>query len=80
MSGNNRRVSYDGIYSDSFSVDHIPKQIIKFIGNKNFIRSIYRIKVYNSIIYGYFCIWIINFMLKGKSILYYTIFLRRMIK
>ena len=43
----------------------------KFIGNKNIIVNIYRIKIYESIC-GYFCIGSIDFMLKGKSLLDYT--------
>ena len=43
----------------------------KFIGNKNIIVNIYRIKTYESIC-GYFCIGSIDFMLKGKSLLDYT--------
>ena len=43
----------------------------KFIGNKNIIVNIYRIKTYGSIC-GYFCIGSIDFMLKGKSLLDYT--------
>ena len=38
-------------YFDSFGVDHIPKEIKKFIGNKNFITNIYRIQAYNLIMY-----------------------------
>ena len=30
-------------YFDSFGVEHIPKEIKKFIGNKNIITNIYRI-------------------------------------
>ena len=54
-------------YFDSFGVDHIPKKIRKFIGNKNIIINIYRIQAYDSIMGGYFCIGFIDFMLKGKS-------------
>ena len=35
VTGNNRRASCDAIYFDSFGVEHIPKEIKKFIGNKN---------------------------------------------
>ena len=59
-------------YFDSFGVDHIPKEIKKFIGNKNFITNIYRVQAYDSIMCGYFCIGFIDFMLKGKSLLDYT--------
>ena len=60
------------IYFDSFGVEHIPKEIKKFIGNKNIITNIYRIQAYDSIMCGYFCIGFIDFMLKGKSLLEYT--------
>ena len=59
-------------YFDSFRVEHIPKEIKKFIGNKNIITNIYRIQIYDSIMCGYFCIGFIDFMLKGKSLLEYT--------
>ena len=60
------------IYFDSFGVEHIPKEIKKFIGNKNMITNTYRIKAYNLIMCGNFCIVFIDFMLKGKSLLDYT--------
>ena len=59
-------------YFDSFGLDHIPKEIKKFIGNKNIITNTYRVQAYNSIMCGYFCIGFIDFMLKGKSLLEYT--------
>ena len=71
MNGNKRRASYDAIYFDSFGVEHIPKEIKKFTGNKNIITNIYRIQAYNSIICRYFCIGFIEFMLKDKSLLDY---------
>ena len=54
-------------YFDSFGVKYIPKEIKKFIGNKNIITNIYRIQAYDSIMCGYVCIGFIDFMLKGKS-------------
>ena len=55
------------IYFDSFGIDHIPKEINKFIGsnNKKIKASIFRIQAYYSIMCGYFCIEFINYMLKG---------------
>ena len=50
-------------YFDSFGVDHIPKEIRKFIGNKNTTTNIYRIQAYDSIMCRYFCIGFIDFML-----------------
>ena len=60
------------VYFDSFGVEHIPKEITKFIRNKNIITNIYRIQACNSIMCGYFCIGFIDFILKGKSLLEYT--------
>ena len=37
------------IYFDSFGVEHIPKEIKKFSGNKNIISNIYRIQGYDLI-------------------------------
>ena len=41
------------IYFDSFGVEHIPKEIKKFIGNKNIITNNYRLQSYDSKIRGY---------------------------
>ena len=60
------------IYFDSFGVEHIPKEIMKFIGNKKIITNIYRIQAYDSIMCGYFCIGFINFMFNGNSLTDYT--------
>ena len=62
----------DVSYFDSFGVEHIPNEIRKFIGSKNIITNIYRVQACDSIMCGYFCIGLINFMLKGKSLLEYT--------
>ena len=59
-------------YFDSVEVEHIPKEIEKFIWNKNIILNIFKIQVHNSVMCGYFCIRFINFMLKCKSLLEYT--------
>ena len=72
------------IYFDSFGIEHIPKEIKKFMRNKNIITNIYRIQAYRSMMSGYFCIGFFDFILKGKSLLDYTNFLlmimRKMIK
>ena len=60
------------IYFDSFRVEHIPKEIMKFIDRKNIITIIYRIQANDSIICGYFCIGFINFMFNGNSLTDYT--------
>ena len=60
------------IYFDSFGIEHIPKKINKFIGNKEIKANIFRIQAYNSSMCRYFCIEFINYMPKGKTLLDYT--------
>ena len=50
------------VYFDSFGVEHIPKEIKKFIGNKNIKANIYRKQANNSVTCGYFCIGFIDFI------------------
>ena len=59
-------------YFDSFGVEYITKEIRKFIENENIVSNIYRMRAYDSVIWGYFCIGFIDFMLNGKSSLEYT--------
>ena len=65
---NNKAVTY----FDSFGVEHIPKEIKKFINNKNIMANIFRIQVYDSVMCGYFCIGFINYMFMGKNLTDYT--------
>ena len=65
-------IDNDVTYFDSFEVEHIPKKIRKFIGNKDFVINIYSVQAYDSIMCQYFCIGFIDFMIKGKSLLEYT--------
>ena len=60
------------IYLDSFGVEHIPKEIKRFIGHKNIKTNIFRIQADNSIMCGYFCIGFIDFMFAGKSLIDFT--------
>ena len=70
------------IYFDSFGIEHLPKEINKFIrskelgsavsNNKKIKANIFRIQAYDSIMCGYFCIEFINYMLKIKTLLDYT--------
>ena len=59
-------------YFDSFGVEHTPKEIIKFMENRNIKTNIFRIQAHDSIMCGYFCIGFIDFMFKGKSLTDYT--------
>ena len=60
------------IYFDSLGVEHIPKEILKFIGNKNIKAIIFRLQAYDSIMCGYFCIKFIDYMFKGKTLVDFT--------
>ena len=59
------------VYFDSFGIEHIPKEINKFINN-DIKSNIFRIQAYASIMCGYFCIEFINYMLEGKTLLGYA--------
>ena len=62
-------------YFDSFGLEYIPKEIKTFLNrpsssashNKIIKTNIFRIQIYDSIMYGYFCIGFIDFILAGKT-------------
>ena len=60
------------IYCDSFGVEHVPKEIKRFIGHKTTKTNIFRIQAHNSVMYGYFCIGFIDFMFACKTLIDYT--------
>ena len=60
------------IYFDSFGVEHIPKEIKRFIGHKDMKANIFRIQAYNSIMYGYFCFGVIGFMSANETLIDFT--------
>ena len=60
------------IYFDSFSVEHIPEEIKKCIGNKNIKANIFRVQANDSVMCGYFCIGYIDIMLAGKKLTEFT--------
>ena len=65
------------IYFDSFGVQHVPKEIKKFIeskfpGNKDIKTNIFRIQSDNSIMCGYFCIGFIDFMFENQTLIDFT--------
>ena len=51
---------------DIFGVEYIPKEIQKIIDKKNITKNVYRRKVNDSIMFGYFCIEYIDIMIKAK--------------
>ena len=65
---NNKSVTY----FDSFGVEHIPKEIKKFVNNTDIIANIFIIQTCDSVMCGYFCIGFIDFMLNGNSLTDFT--------
>ena len=59
----------EAAYFDSFGVEHVPKEIKRFIGRKNTKTNIFRIQADNSIMCGYICIGFIDFMFAGRSLI-----------
>ena len=60
------------VYFDNFGVEHVPKEIKRFIGHKNTKTNIFRIQADNSIMCGYFSIGFIDFMFAGRSLIDFT--------
>ena len=57
---------------DRFGVEHIPKEIKTFIGNKKIKTITFRIQAYDSIMCGYFCIGFIGYILAKKTLTVFT--------
>ena len=63
----------DDTYFDSFSVEHIPKEVKAFIDRSlSITTNIFRIQAYNLMMCRYFCIGFIDFMLAGKTLTKFT--------
>ena len=58
--------------NNNFGVEHVPKVIKEFVGNKNIKANIFWVQASNSVMCGYFCIGFIDFMLAGKKLTDYT--------
>ena len=48
------------LFFDSFGDEHVPKEIKKFVWNKNIIANIFQVQANDSIMRGYFCIGFIG--------------------
>ena len=65
---NNKTVTY----FDSFGIEHISKEVKKFVNNKSIIANIFRIQAYDSMMCGYFCTGFIDYMFMGKRLTDYA--------
>ena len=55
------------IYFQIFGVEHIPKEIKKLIHNKLITTNIFKVLIYDSLMFGSFCTGFFNFLLKGAT-------------
>ena len=60
------------VYFDSFGIEHIPKEIKHATGSKKIKANIFRMQACDSVMCGYFCIELINYMFDGKSLIDFT--------
>ena len=60
------------VYFDSFGVQHVPRDIKEFVGTENIKANICQVQGNDSVMCGYFCIGLIEFMLAGKKLTDYT--------
>ena len=58
-------------YFDSFVVEHVTKEIKKFISRSLITINIYRIQGYGSVMCGYFCIGFIDFILSNILLIFF---------
>ena len=59
-------------YFDSFGIEHIPNEVIRFIGDRHIDSNIFRVQSKKSVLCGYFCIKFLEYMFAGKSLTDYT--------
>ena len=59
-------------YFDSSGIEHIPKEIKKFIDKLIVVTNILKIQAYDSVTSGYFFIGFIDFMLTEKTLTDFT--------
>ena len=60
------------IYFDSFGIEHVLKEIEKFIRHKNIKTSMFKLQSINSKMRGYFCIGFMDFVFAVKTLIDFT--------
>ena len=60
------------IYFDCFGIEYIPEEVLTKIRDKSITHNIFRIQGNESIMWGFYCIALIEYMLAGKTLLDYT--------
>ena len=59
-------------YFDRFRVEHISKEIEKFINKSTIVANVCRLQAYDSVMCEYFCIGFIDFIFEIKSLTDFT--------
>ena len=59
-------------YFDSFGIEHIPNEILRFLHEKDIDSNIFRVQSKKSVLCGYFCIKFLEYMFSGKTLTEYT--------
>ena len=67
----------DATYFDSFGVEHSPKEIKRFVGNKTIQTKIFRIQSHDSVMWEYSRTGFIHHMFAGKTLINYNACFRR---
>ena len=60
------------VFFDSFGIEYIPQEVLNKVRDKSITLNIFRIQDNESIMCGFYCIALIEYMLAGKSLLDYT--------
>ena len=60
------------VYFDSSGVEHVPKEIKEFVGNKNIKANIFQVQANNPIMCRYFSIGFVDVMFAGKKLTDFT--------
>ena len=59
-------------YFDSFGIEHIPNEVLRFLNKKDIDSNIFRVQSKKSVLCGYFCIKFLEYMFSGKTLTEYT--------
>ena len=59
-------------YFDSFGIEHIPNEVLRFLHKKDIDSNIFRVQSKKSVLCGYFCIKFLEYMFSGKTLTEYT--------
>ena len=57
------------VYFDSFGIEYLPLEVLDRIRNKSITHNVFRMQDNESIMCGFCCITIIEYMLAGKPLL-----------